>query len=219
MGGMNYMAGKVGHIYRIKAIDANGDWTWGKQNIDVGKKLHTIELPQDWLDKAAYPVVVDPTFGYTTLGSLSESHSINDAVGSNINKTASTNASVDSISVGTVGSGINLKGFIVRSLYLDILSNGITPSGISVSENWLTLNYATKPTVVLDVSYSPYIVFGGTVNIYYDNGSSNDSRTESDNNYNSPTNPSYLTGSSKRFSIYATYTASGGAARRVIITE
>ena len=83
--GKLYQAGKAFHIYRIKATDANGVSVWGKQNIDVIKKLHTIEIPQDFLDNATYPVIVDPTFGYTTLG---ESSAI--SIGSYIYGTTST---------------------------------------------------------------------------------------------------------------------------------
>ncbi len=56
--GKLYRTGKAFHIYRIKATDANGVSVWGKQNINVEKKLHTIELPQDFLDKAVYPVSI-----------------------------------------------------------------------------------------------------------------------------------------------------------------
>lgn len=67
LGGMNYMAGKVAHIYRVKAVDANNDWAWCDQDITDG--IWTKTCPQEFLDKAVYPVVIDPTFGYTTAGS------------------------------------------------------------------------------------------------------------------------------------------------------
>ena len=68
-GGKLYRVGKAFHIYRPKITDANGNWTWGKLNIDEKKGILTIEIDQDFLDKAVYPVKVDPTFGYDTLGS------------------------------------------------------------------------------------------------------------------------------------------------------
>lgn len=67
LGGYNFRAGKAFHIYRIKAIDADGVEMWCDQNI-VGNQ-HQIVCPFDWLDKIAkYPVTIDPTFGYTTKG-------------------------------------------------------------------------------------------------------------------------------------------------------
>ena len=60
-----YKTGKAFHIYRPKAIDDNGDWIWG--NMSIGNGNLTIELNQDWLDKAKYPVILDPIIGYDVL--------------------------------------------------------------------------------------------------------------------------------------------------------
>ena len=57
-----YMTGKAFHIYRPKVMDANGDWVWGELSLE-GETL-SITIDQTWLDSAAYPVRVDPTFGY-----------------------------------------------------------------------------------------------------------------------------------------------------------
>jgi len=61
-----YGVGKAFHIYRPKAHDADGKWTWCGLHIQAGKMLVTV--PPEWLDGAVYPVEVDPTFGYTTGG-------------------------------------------------------------------------------------------------------------------------------------------------------
>lgn len=66
--GNNYKAGKAFHIYRPQIFDAVGKKVWGALNIDLAKKLLTVEIPQKFLDEAVYPVSVDPTFGYTTAG-------------------------------------------------------------------------------------------------------------------------------------------------------
>ena len=66
-----YKTGKFCHIYRPKLIDARGVEVWCNQEIDAQAKTLTIDLDQDWLKKAAYPVILDPTFGYTTQGSSS----------------------------------------------------------------------------------------------------------------------------------------------------
>lgn len=65
--GNNYKTGKVFHIYRPQIIDANENKTWGTLTYENGSLA--VEVPQNFLDKATYPVTVDPTFGYTSLGS------------------------------------------------------------------------------------------------------------------------------------------------------
>ncbi len=65
LGGKNYQTGKLYHIYRPKVIDDNGQETWGELNFNQG--VLSVTVPQDFLDKAEYPVLVDPTFGYTTI--------------------------------------------------------------------------------------------------------------------------------------------------------
>ena len=69
--GKNYMAGVAFYIYRPKIIDSAGTEVWGELNIDVEKKLLTVEIPQEFLDKAVYPVrhAAGLEFGYHTQGS------------------------------------------------------------------------------------------------------------------------------------------------------
>lgn len=68
VGGMEYKTGKAFHIYRPEAIDANGKKTWCELNIT--DDVLTVTAPQDFLDTATYPVVIDPTFGYTSVGAF-----------------------------------------------------------------------------------------------------------------------------------------------------
>lgn len=89
IGGINYKAGKVYHIYRPKIIDAEGNWVWGVMNISGGRMTITVE--QDFLDNATYPVVVDPVIGYNTAG---ETETIN---------------TPDQIKVGVIDNGVGLQ--------------------------------------------------------------------------------------------------------------
>jgi hypothetical protein len=59
--------GKLCHIHRPEIIDNRGRKCWGDLSI-VGNRL-CIAIPKNWLGEAAYPVVVDPTIGTTTIGS------------------------------------------------------------------------------------------------------------------------------------------------------
>lgn len=69
VGGKRYGVGKIGYILKPKAKDAKGNEVWGEINIEKGVLFVTV--PQKFLDEAVYPVVVDPTFGYGTVGGTS----------------------------------------------------------------------------------------------------------------------------------------------------
>lgn len=62
----NYGCGKFGHIYRPKAVDATGKWAWCKMNIADGHLV--IIAPQEFLDRAKYPVTIDPIIGTDSAG-------------------------------------------------------------------------------------------------------------------------------------------------------
>lgn len=66
VGGMEYRAGKAFHIFRPFAEDANNNTVWCDLNISGG--MMTVTVPQGYLDSAVYPVIIDPLFGYDTIG-------------------------------------------------------------------------------------------------------------------------------------------------------
>ncbi len=59
--------GKLCHIHRPLIIDARGRKIWGE--LSVAKNELHITMPEQWLAQAAYPVVIDPVIGTTTVGS------------------------------------------------------------------------------------------------------------------------------------------------------
>lgn len=64
-----YKAGKVGHLYRPKLIDAVGKTAYASYNDDLQETgILKMLLPQAFLDSAVYPVTIDPTFGKTSIG-------------------------------------------------------------------------------------------------------------------------------------------------------
>lgn len=65
-GGKEYKTGKAFHIYRPEAVDADGNRTWCE--LDITEENLTVTVPEEFLEKAVYPVFVDPTFGYTSAG-------------------------------------------------------------------------------------------------------------------------------------------------------
>ena len=95
MGGKNYRAGKAFHIYRPFVVDKKGNKVWCELHIYENKELLTITIPQDFLDTAIYPIIIDPTFGYTTNGATSGYANNNYLFGSTFTNT--DNGTVSSI--------------------------------------------------------------------------------------------------------------------------
>ena len=66
VGGKAYRTGKAFHIYRPFVEDADNNRVWC--DLDINDGLMIITIPQKFLDEATYPIVIDPTFGYTSVG-------------------------------------------------------------------------------------------------------------------------------------------------------
>lgn len=67
-----YMGGKLGDIYPPVLIDKNGLRVKANQALDLKAGQWTLTFPQAYLNGAAYPVTVDPLFGYSTQGGSSQ---------------------------------------------------------------------------------------------------------------------------------------------------
>lgn len=70
--GKEYKSGKAFHIYRPHCKDANGNETWADLNVNEEDGTLTIIVDQSWLNNAVYPVIVDPTLGYSAMGASGE---------------------------------------------------------------------------------------------------------------------------------------------------
>lgn len=211
MGETNYATGKAYHIFRPLVTDAKGNTVWAGLAYTNG--VLSVTVPQDFLSNASYPVVADPTFGYTTTGASQILVGTSIAVGSAQNKTASVNATVNSISFygGYFSSTINVKGFTVLDSSQVILTNGVTP-GTSVnviytSAQWWTASYITNPSVSSGIDYAPYFIPDGNSVVNYDSGSGVQSYVDDTNSYATPINPTDKVNQTDKYSIYATYTA------------
>jgi hypothetical protein len=62
--------GKLCHIYRPRIVDASGASVWGELSVSGGKLF--IAIPENWLARAVYPVLVDPVVGCSAVGSQRE---------------------------------------------------------------------------------------------------------------------------------------------------
>ena len=220
VGGKEYKVGKMCHIFRPKVVDAKGNEIWGELNINIEKSLLTVTIDEKWLEKAIYPVIVDPTFGYTTAGSSQYgSLGLNVFAGS-LFTSPSDAGEVTEMSAngmdGSIGTQVAYyKGLIVLHSDLSIISNGVSSQSanwVYGTSSWKTVTFTTNPTLSPNTDYLIGAVGGGQGgNISYDAGDANQGHTETDNNYSTPTNPSSITHNTNKYSIYATYTeASSG---------
>jgi len=66
-----YKTGKAFHLYRPLAIDSKGRKTWCDINLNPEENTANIAIPQEFLDKAVYPISIDPDFGYTAIAGSS----------------------------------------------------------------------------------------------------------------------------------------------------
>ena len=73
--GNKYATGKLYHIYTPLIIDAKGNSVWGQ--LEVTKTSLTITIDEKWLAEATYPIVIDPSFGYTIVGATSDTQNQN----------------------------------------------------------------------------------------------------------------------------------------------
>lgn len=209
-GGKEYRTGKVGHIFRPRIEDSVGNWVWGDLHVENGTL--SVTIPQDFLDNAVYPVkhAAGLTIGHTTISFTGSTLAQNFAAGSTLNSVVSVDGTVTSLSFFCLGNGQTFKGFITDSSF-NILTNGVSDVGTGgLASAWKTTAFSTPPSVTNGQSYYPWIVSNGGLTYYYDSGSSGDTKTETDNSYATPTNPSSVSDSTRRYAIYATYTASSG---------
>jgi hypothetical protein len=108
-----YKCGKVSHIPRGKVIDASGNWAWTEPEVILNPDGETgilrVKRPQEFLDKAVYPVkhAAGLEFGYTSNGASNTSICFNYGTPTYYRR-------------GTVWAGVdgvldNLKAYMVKS--------------------------------------------------------------------------------------------------------
>lgn len=214
VGGNEYKTGKFCHIYRPEAIDANGNKIWCDLHIDTQAGLLTVTVPQIWLDNAVYPVKVDPTFGYTSAGATALQDTSNTIYCSNVNN-SSISGEVSSVSVYAKAnpntSSNNFRAIIYKA------SDNTRRGDVSVTKNinttlqWWDVSWVGRPLLSSSDTYYPSIHHDGVTasfffEIYYDSGTSGDSKSMVDSFADGSPNTVTLTNSSNIYSIYATYT-------------
>jgi len=226
--GKDYKIGKFGHDFTPKLIDANGweiygdlDYIWFDE--ENGERIITI--PQDFLDKAVYPIKSNDTFGYTTKGT-GGGWSIGDRVGatkatapSDVGSVTLLHAALKSINgknaqlqIYQYISDINAGSKLVESSQFLITSNASWEWHETAVDYLPTANTnyflsafadeAANDTVAYDIAVGWYVLYDGD---------------------SFPTAPTTLYEASYadiRFSIYCTYTpAAAGTNTKINIGD
>lgn len=196
---------KVLHIYASRLVDAKGNFVWVDSDLKGG--LLTVYLDQKFLDTAVFPVVVDPSFGYTSEGA-SKLNTWHEGTNVVCRFQAPETGEVTDISayVDVVGSQIELSIYSDDAGSPDALVEykAYSPSS---GTKWVTQSGFTA-SVTQNEYY--WLGFGGAydVGFYYDSGVTDQG---ADNGaYGLHQNP-YVVDAwyAYKFSIYANYTASG----------
>jgi hypothetical protein len=218
-GGKEYKIGKIGHIYRPKIIDQAGNWVWGILNVDKEKGILSVEIPQDFLDKAIYPVrhAAGLTFGYTTAGSEYVISAYNDFTGTQWTSPSDI-SNISDINAYTFSDGGDyyVKLMVVLLSNLNIVSDSISSpllcaNGVSA---WRKHTYVSPPSISPSTNYIlGFTGSSGDAYVLADVNASYTSWYDYSNNYTTPTNPTDAEDDTSHYlmSIYATYTASAGA--------
>lgn len=216
---VNYETGKYCHIYRPEWVAANGERIWGKQTI-VGSELR-IAVPLPWiqsLGSAAFPLVLDPTFGYGSEGATNRSS--NHCVC--LIASAFTRTAISGDRVTGMSAYVDLVGAISRDIQMAVYS---LPSGAGTSPgNWLidpvnvTVTNADglswKHATGLEWDLTAGTVYGPALGSLSSTGLHNYRSDSGDANQSSLQYPDYTLSSpfveygkyDRKYSVYATYT-------------
>lgn len=214
--GMEYKVGKAFHIYRPFAHDANGDGIWCDLNVDTETGILSVTIDQAWLEKAVYPVVVDPTFGYTSIGGSLNNWSANTVFLFQAELTENGDiSSLHTYSDDTSGS-LDAKGLIYVADGSDYPTDQeavSSPITINTTDTWrdytVSVSLAAGTYYLGAVNSASAHQFrwdtAGTLSVYADTTAGN--YTTPPDPYPSSDIPVFTT---RSYSIYATYTAAGG---------
>lgn len=211
-GGKKYKIGKVGHIYRPKIVDSVGTEIWGQLSIDKEKGILTVTIPQEFLNRAVYPVrhAAGLTFGYTGEGGSVYSYGNNYAAIA-LGTPADGNGNVSKISAYAkkFTKAVTGKAVIWLASSGEVITNGVggTVYINDTTLSWRDMTYSTQPAVTNGINYYVGVVMNGSGGSWaWTSGSAGTGGYDSGNNYTTPETLS-ISGNTTKNSIYATYAA------------
>jgi len=207
--GGKYRDGLCFAITRPLLIDANNNTVWGDINIVDGAM--TVTAPADWLATAAYPVIVDPDFGYTTVGSNIQTNvSGNSYAGNNPadQYTAGAGEQIDTISFycravsGTIVADVGVYDVTGVTPVNKLVGSTVTAT---TTAGWRTTG-ALSTAMVNGTKYAA--AFNTMANINLQHYYNNDIVSASvDAGLGLPTTWAETGTIARRYSVYATYSA------------
>lgn len=222
IGGKLYRAGKFGHIKRIKIIDADGWEVWGKLNIDIYDKekgigTYLVEIPQNFLDNAVYPIKSNENFGYETVGTSSYYGSQDFIL---VSGTTYTPASAGTgVSMSIYAKVLSGTKNAQMALYDDaspsnLITNGYTPTVvIGTTPDWYSGNFGSPPAIT---AIAHYLAFNwqtspvGSYGVAYDVDIVDQKyKEETFGSWPATISWTVWTGVKRKYSIYCTYTPAG----------
>jgi hypothetical protein len=217
LGQYNYNSGKAFHIYRIKVTDAIGKSIWATFNVDATTNILRVTVDQKFLDTAVYPVVVDPTIGYTTGGGSFTTVNPDEAYGSLFTSPSSAAsapvASMSHYGKAEASRNVPVKPFICLHSTLEIISNGVAARAdhYGSTPGWMTSTFSPFPVFSSSIDYLLMTVPDlnpPTTNYFYlgyDAGDANQGHYDETNSYDTPENLGAADHNNNKYSIYATY--------------
>ena len=215
--GKDYKNNKVGHLFFPYIEDSNG-WKVRAEDFNIMHNIETgigelaVTIPQDFLDNAIYPIrnAAGLEFGYHTNGGSGFAPTGNSVQGAGITYSPASDGTLDSMSVYASGNNLHYKLAVYNGTALVDYTGVIT---LPASVAWTTGNVTSGAAIVTANNY--YLIFANETGTYtsikYDVVGTTD-RTTGVGTYATFANPETWTPVDQhyKFSIYATYTPSGG---------
>jgi hypothetical protein len=234
-GGKLYRSGKAFHIYRPGIIDAVGSKVWGELNIDIDKGLLTVTIPQEFLDKATYPIQHSAglTLGYSTIGGSTDTPAAGNFIAAGAYQSAAGGGTISKCQVAawSVNSDPLRMALYVNSGDAPYGAGAVPGALLANSDSGaMTVSRTTKPTQ--DSEFTSSVVPNGTIvsSTYYwicfNNNNTNTMSVAFDAggaysywykadayaNFPDANAPASMTNSNAKYSAYYTYAAAGGGA-------
>ncbi len=206
------------------AIDSAGNTTTCQYEVKVsGQQIwFYVRTPYTWLSNPArvFPVTVDPTFGYTSIGAYGDIIS-NVIRGSVFTMPEYGNAISITAAVGysgpAPGETATLKAAIYKHSDLSLVATSIEQTDISlswISASWVTFTFSSPPTLQSGIDYMLVVWATQTssssnVFLAYTSGSTNQGHYQSSTYTGTFPDPLVPSHDNNKYSVYVTYTPTG----------
>lgn len=181
-GGKKYRSGKFGHIYRPKAIDDKGSEQWCDLNINDG--LLTVTVPEEFLDTAVYPVIIDPIIGYNieggTLATVNNTYHPFCSLYNTYSAVTGDKIIKFTAFLGKITNNVNVQvaAYSISGSPVSRLTSPVDIAVTSVSPQWFDSSAVSQTMtngVEYNVAYGNWQSSPNNVNIYFDDTSGSQS--------------------------------------------